>query len=137
MPDEDRRRHGYVKSWSPVFGAEPRCEEETPYVEQPIWIESQAVEFGDLLGFVLQYSEELGPDWHVEEVKKFCQGAWLKDFESEVRTQPLRRAAWLDDRRTFHGTNAGDFRAYENPLSAASLYRHLKQPVSDSDHIAS
>lgn len=118
--------HRFAKSWNRIFATDQNAEPDTP------WIESRPIptisEEDDVLGFLLQDSEESGPSRRVEQVRRFCQREWLVHFESEAQKRSKRQAAWLDFRTSLPGSSGG-VRRYRNPSSPATLYRHLKTPV--------
>jgi len=127
MSDDNSRSHQFAKSWNPIFGTYQTFDDDvTPWIDgrnRPSISEED-----DELGFLLQDSEESGPSSHVEQVKRFFQGRWLGDFESEAEAQSKRQAAWLDCRTSFPGSSGG-VRRYQNPLSPSTLHQHLKAEV--------
>jgi hypothetical protein len=74
----------------------------------------------------------------LQEVEKFCQDATLGNLEAGTDLAGRRRAAWLDDRSFYGGTNnrtrSRCNRKYEIPLTATGLYRQLKVPVCVNYH---
>lgn len=114
----------YAKEWDPVFSRDRNFIEDRSYVDYKRGIDAD----GDEFGIFFQDSEDSVPSCKVEEVKEFCQAARLVDLKSRAGTAGQRRAAWLDDRSSDRLTSSRA-REYENLLTAAALYEHLKEPV--------
>lgn len=130
MTDSYRGGHddSYSKRWPSEFSTDQSVEDCTPYLELRKRTDCEGDE--DIWGFLLQATEESGPSCLDEEVKDWCEGKLIRDFEAEARKERQRRAAWLDDRGSSHLRNDKALRKYPNPLSAATLYGLLKAPVS-------
>jgi hypothetical protein len=137
MNNGSRRYHAhrYAKKWSYNFA------DKQSLVNPDLcdfWIDQRPAldsdDEDDELGYLVEDSEEAGPSWPVEQLRKYCHGTWLENFVSEVRSKGQRRAAWLDNRSSQRQT--GHVRAYQNPLSAAELYRHLRAPVQNDESTA-
>lgn len=62
-----------------------------------------------------------------DEVEQFCLGASLEHLVSGLGPSGSLRGAWLDDRGS---KGNGEVREYCDPITATSLYRLLKRPVS-------
>ncbi|QDS70487.1 hypothetical protein FKW77_010088 [Venturia effusa] len=71
----------------------------------------------------------------VDEVEKFCQDVSLEALESGTGSAGYPRRAWLDDRRFSYQHRGGHFRDYQSPLTATSLYRSLKKPQFNDEHL--
>ncbi|PSS22711.1 hypothetical protein M430DRAFT_16661 [Amorphotheca resinae ATCC 22711] len=113
----------YAKEWDPVFSRDRNFIEDRSYVDYKRGIDAD----GDEFGIFFQDSEDSVPSCKVEEVKEFCQAARLVDLKSRAGTAGQRRAAWLDDRSSAR-LMTSRAREYENLLTAAALYEHLKEP---------
>ncbi len=111
-----------AKEWNPLFSKDRSFNECSFYLETIGKIGAE----DDLLSIWLQNFEEMEPCYMTEELREFCEDVHRDDRKSDVG---LRRAAWLDDRKFAHPTIKGGVRIYQNPLSAAALYRLLKEPV--------
>lgn len=124
------RRYYTTRRWDPGPSRDESVEECSPYFQLRKTAEWQGNE-EDVWGFLLQASPESGPSWLVEQVKAFCEDERLENSEEELNRRIRRRVAWIDD-RSFSG-NAGAFREYRNPLTAASLQEQLGVPVTCSN----
>ena len=117
----------YTKEWNPLFSKEPRYEERDSYLKSRIDVDAD----GDELEIFLRDLEEPSPSTLVEEVQEFYKGTTILNIESEVENKCRRRGAWLNDWSCRHFTSSECVRKYENPLTAAALYRHLDKPVQN------
>jgi len=127
MTDEIRRCIPlcYTKKWHPLFLEEPRFEERDSYLKSRLGVDAD----GDELDIFLRDFEEQSPSSLVEEIRDFCKGTPIPNFESEVGNEDQRRGAWLNDWSCRHLTSSEGVRRYENPLTPAALYRHLNKEV--------
>lgn len=81
-------------------------------------------ESDDELSILLGDFEESGTSCLAEEMRDFCRGESMEDFESEgAIAEGKRQVVWFDER-----SRSGDVKMHKN-LSAVALDRLLKAPV--------
>jgi hypothetical protein len=113
-----------AKQWNRQFSIDQDAEIRSFWQETKRFIRGE----GDELGFLFDDFEESGSWCLAEQIREFCRGEHLEDFESEGTIRKWQgQVAWADER-----ARSGDVRMHKN-LSAVALYRLLKAPVCISN----
>lgn len=82
----------YAREWE-LFAQDRDFKEDQLFLE---WMRQENAE-GDAVDIFWKDSESSPSSFHIEVVRKFCQGVSLNDLNSGAG-RGERRAAWLDDR---------------------------------------
>jgi hypothetical protein len=121
--------HCYEKEWSSIFskslGFKGQGEFVGSFVDYKRGLNADCDDFR----IFLQDCESSVPFSQAEEILESCQHSSLADLKSGIGSAGHRRDAWLDDKTPPCLKGGKEFRGYDNPLSATSLYQKLKIPV--------
>ena len=127
----DEYRDFSENSWYPEFSREIRHSRTLVDIRNE---EFDSVE--DSLEIFFSASENIDSPFEVKELKDFCWGNSLADVIAGKGPAGLERIAWIDDRNSGPGLeDSKDAREYRNPLTAAGLFRALKEPRFNHEHL--
>ena len=108
-----------AKRWDPLFSNDRDVQDSSRWREK-----RRNIRRSDELSFLLDDVEEPDSSCLSEEVREFCRGEQVEDFESgKTNPEGQRQAAWVDDR-----ARSGSDRPRAD-LPAIELYHLLQIPV--------
>jgi hypothetical protein len=140
-----RTRNPFAKEWDPIFSQDRDHNDDSSFVEARRCIfstdrtenpddfveetgqENVADENG-ISTFLCDFDDSMALV-QVDEVKEFCEKVSLRALKSGDGPAGYGRASWVDDRHFSRQESAWCARKYDNPLTARSLYRVLREQV--------